>query len=136
MNTRYRLTLPDGDVDAVALRNFAQGGEVALEGSAPLPGEGQPRSRPLADMTLVHLDVAGLLEQAHLLGQHGVGHLNVVANEAELDLARGEQQRDDGEADWMSEQIVQGVTGMAQRRQISQPATSRGMTATTTLTPK
>ena len=60
----------------------------------------------------------------------------MVADEAELDLAGREQQRGDGKANWVGEQIVQRVTGMAQRRKISHPATSRGMTATTTLTPK
>src|ERR1700675_3036827 len=109
---------------------------MAFEGAPALAGEGQPRPTSLADESLGDLDVAGLLEQAHLLRQHRVGHLDVVASEAEFDLAGREQQRGDGKAHWMSEQIVQGVTRMAQRRQISQATTSSGMEPTATLRPK
>ena len=120
----------------MALRDLAQGGDVALEGFSPLAGEGQPRPASLADESFVDLDVACLLEQAHLLGQHRVAYLDVVSDEAELDLAGGRQQRCDGEANWVAEQVIQGMTGMAQRRKISQAATSSGMEATATLTPK
>src|ERR1700682_3801558 len=109
---------------------------MAFEGAPALAGEGQPRPTSLADESLVDLDVAGLLEQAHLLRQHRVGHLDVVPREAELDLAGREQQRGDGKANRMGEQVVQGVTRMAQRRKISQAATSSGMTPTSALRPQ
>lgn len=109
---------------------------MALEGTLSLARNGQPRPAPLADESFVDLDVTGLLEGAHLLGEHRVGHLDVVTDEAELNLACGRQQGGDGKANRMTEQVIQRVARMAQRRQISKAATSSGATAIAALSPK
>src|SRR5712691_588499 len=109
---------------------------MPLERPTAVPGERQPCARPLADEPLVDLDVAGLLERAHLLGQHRIADLDVVPDEAELSLGRRRQQGHDREANRMAQQVVQLVAWVAQRRPNSQVATSSGMIATATLPPK
>src|ERR1700674_2006430 len=87
----------------VGLRNLSQRGHVAVEGSPSLLGEGKPGPGPLADVALVHLDVARLFQRAHLLGQDRVRDLHVIPDKAELDLAGCRQQGCDREANGMTE---------------------------------
>ena len=132
---RYRLTRPDS-ADPICLGNLTQSGHVALEGSPTLLGEREPRPGPLADVTLVHFDVARLLHRAHLLGQNRVGDLHVIPDEAELDLAGRRQQGCDREPHRMTEEVGELVARMAQRRKISQAAMSSGTEPTSSLIPK
>ena len=123
-------------IHAVALRNFSQGRKVAVERPSTLPGEGQPCPRPFTDVTFFHLHVAGLLQQADLLGQHRVGHLDVIPDEAELRLPGRRQESCDRKTDGMTEEAVQPMARMAQRRPSSQARTSSGITPIAMVTPK
>ena len=88
---------------------------MPLELLATLPRQGEPGPRPVLDVTLVHLHITRFLEGAHLLGENGIAHLDVVADEAELSPVGGGEQCHDGESNGVTEQVVQVVAGMPQR---------------------
>src|SRR5713226_2342625 len=112
----YRLTLTPSRLHPVDARYVAQSGEMPRERPTAILGERQPRARPLADEPLVDLDVAGLLEGAHLLRQHRIADLDVVPHKAELSLRSRSQQGHDREANRMAKKVVQLVAWVAHRR--------------------
>lgn len=131
------LTSSGHAVDSIAFRNFAQSGHVTVEDSPALARERDPGASPLANKALLDLHVARLFQGAHLLGEHRITHLNLVSNEAKLNLVGGRQQRHDREANRVSEQAIQLVARMSQCcRPIAAAAAISGITATTALSEK
>ena len=123
-NAAYPITAGD----------FLQGGQVALECAPTQIGDGKPSPAALADERLVHFHIARMLERVYLLGQRGVTHLDLVADEAELDMTGRREQGDDREADRMTKQLVELVAWMGHRGRISNAATINGITPTSSLT--
>src|SRR2546422_583184 len=92
----------------------------------------------LADESLFDLDVAGLLQRAHLLREHRVCHFDTVPNKAKLGLLGGGEHRDHGKAHRMTQKVVQLMPRMAQSRLrlSSQTPMTRGITPNVSLIPK
>src|ERR1700681_2070648 len=110
---------------------------MALEYAPAGFGQREPGAPTLADEGLVHLEVTRLLQKAHLLGQHRVGHLDAVSDKAELDLGRRRQQSHYGEANRVGEEVIQPVPRMGQRHRPTNHAAMRsGSTAIAALIEK
>src|SRR5690606_9755701 len=94
------------------LHDLLQHGHVLGERLAPAVGEREPGTGALADESLLHPDVAGLLEGGDVLRQQRIAHLDRVAQEAELGLLGRREGRDDGEAHRGVDDLVELVPGV------------------------
>src|SRR6478672_11558238 len=112
------LHVDDGLARGAAVGEVASGvetgdglecGEVPGVRDNPCFGERQPGPGLPADSPLLDPDVAGVLEQCDLFGEHGVADLHAVSHRGELRALDGSQGRDDGEADAVREQAIEVV---------------------------
>jgi hypothetical protein len=68
-----------------------EGGQVSVEGGLAGIGQGEPGAGPFALVALGDLDVPGVFEDGHVLGQQRVADFHQLAQEPEIGSVGGRQ---------------------------------------------